>query len=93
MSSLASPLIVQFASIGLGGNIPIDALIALEFLPQRRRNLVALLSMFQPIGVIFACGVALGTTAKYRCAATLPACIGLAEGVPCCRVRSVFRFF
>jgi len=53
--------------IGLGGNIPIDALIALEFLPQNRRNLVSLLSMWQPIGVVAASGIAYGTVAKYRC--------------------------
>lgn len=81
------PADTQFASIGLGGNIPIDATIALEFLPQNRRNLVSLLSMWQPIGVIFACAVALGTTAKYRCTAGLPGCNTVADGVSCCRVE------
>ncbi|KAF1979122.1 sugar transporter-like protein [Bimuria novae-zelandiae CBS 107.79] len=62
------------ASLGLGGNIPIDATIALEFLPQSRRNLVTLLSLWQPIGVVAASGIAYGTAAKYRCDVDLPSC-------------------
>ncbi|KAL1609622.1 hypothetical protein SLS59_001130 [Nothophoma quercina] len=74
------------ASLGLGGNIPIDATIALEFLPQKRRYFVALLSMWQPIGVVAASAIALGTTAKWRCDPTLPACNE--SGEPCCTVDS-----
>jgi len=62
------------ANIGLGGNIPIDALIALEFLPQNRRFLVALLSLWQPIGVVVASAIAFGTQANYRCAPGLASC-------------------
>ncbi|KAG9206449.1 hypothetical protein G6514_003280 [Epicoccum nigrum] len=74
------------ASLGLGGNIPIDATIALEFLPQKRRYFVALLSMWQPLGVVFASAVALGTTAKWRCEPKLLSCKAVASGEPCCRV-------
>lgn len=78
--------------IGLGGNIPIDALIALEFLPQNRRMLVSLLSMWQPIGVTVASGIAYGTVARYRCDPTLPSCVAadpdFVEGQPCCSVSS-----
>jgi MFS family permease len=72
------------ASLGLGGNIPIDATIALEFLPQNRRFLVALLSLWQPIGVVAATGIAYGTAArpKWRCDSTLPACSTGQR--PCC---------
>ena len=76
------------SSIGLGGNIPIDATIALEFLPQSRRNLVSLLSMWQPIGVVAASGIAYGTAAKYRCDVSLPSCKPVADGEPCCSVSS-----
>ncbi|WRT63866.1 uncharacterized protein IL334_000791 [Kwoniella shivajii] len=78
------------ASIGLGGNIPIDATIALEFLPQRRRYLVALLSLWQPVGVVFASGIAYATAAKYRCATDLLSCHDptLAPGAACCTVSS-----
>ncbi|KAG9959781.1 sugar transporter-like protein, partial [Aureobasidium melanogenum] len=72
------------ASLGLGGNIPIDATIALEFLPQNRRFLVSLLSLWQPIGVVFATGVAYGTAAqpKWRCNVDYPACS--TGKTPCC---------
>lgn len=76
------------ASLGLGGNIPIDATIALEFLPQSRRNLVALLSLWQPIGVVAASGIAYGTAAKYRCDTTLLSCHAVSAGTPCCTVAS-----
>lgn len=76
------------SSVGLGGNIPIDATIALEFLPQRRRFLVALLSLWQPIGVVAASGIAYGTTAKYRCASDLKSCHDVAAGEACCSVSS-----
>ncbi|KAI5194249.1 MFS general substrate transporter [Aureobasidium subglaciale] len=76
------------ASLGLGGNIPIDATITLEFLPQNRRFLVALLSLWQPVGVAIASLLAFGTTArpKWRCDPDLPAC---GNGVtPCCTTSS-----
>lgn len=76
------------ASLGLGGNIPIDATIALEFLPQKRRYFVALLSMWQPIGVVAASAIALGTTAKWRCDPTLLSCSAVASGQACCTVDS-----
>jgi MFS family permease len=76
--------------IGLGGNIPIDALIALEFLPQNRRNLVSLLSLWQPVGVVAASGIAYGTVAKYRCNPDLPSCQAVAAGEACCAVSDNF---
>jgi MFS family permease len=74
--------------IGLGGNIPIDATIALEFLPQNRRALVSLLSMWQPVGVVVASAIAYGTAAKYRCDVTLPACSTVSGGAACCTSSS-----
>ncbi|CAJ2512646.1 Uu.00g007650.m01.CDS01 [Anthostomella pinea] len=76
------------ASLGLGGNIPIDATIALEFLPQSRRFLVPLLSMWQPIGVVVASGIAYGTAAKWRCDIELPSCKAVGAGEACCTVDS-----
>jgi MFS family permease len=74
--------------LGLGGNIPIDATIALEFLPQNRRFLVALLSLWQPIGVVVASLIAYGTAArpKWRCDAKYPACS--TGETPCCTASS-----
>ncbi|KAJ9125580.1 hypothetical protein QFC22_000542 [Naganishia vaughanmartiniae] len=69
---------------GLGGQIPIDATITLEFLPQNKRYLLALLSLWQPIGVVVACAIAYGFVPKYRCDTSLPSCMITAAGVPCC---------
>ncbi|CAL5873022.1 uncharacterized protein PFLUO_LOCUS7291 [Penicillium psychrofluorescens] len=74
--------------IGLGGNIPIDATIALEFLPQNRRYLVSLLGIWQPIGVTIASAIAYGTAARYRCNVKLPACNNVKAGEACCTVSS-----
>lgn len=76
------------SSIGLGGNVPIDATIALEFLPQNRRYLVALLGMWQPIGVVVASAIAYATAARYRCDVNLPSCSAVKSGEPCCTVSS-----
>ncbi|KAF2705585.1 sugar transporter-like protein [Pleomassaria siparia CBS 279.74] len=76
------------ASLGLGGNIPIDATIALEFLPQNRRFLVSLLAMWQPIGVVIASVIAYGTAAKWRCDVDLPSCKAVGAGEACCTVSS-----
>ncbi|ORX38559.1 major facilitator superfamily domain-containing protein [Kockovaella imperatae] len=52
---------------GVGGNIPIDATITLEFLPKNRRFLLAALSTFQPIGVVVASVISYGLIPKYSC--------------------------
>lgn len=69
---------------GLGGQIPIDATITLEFLPQNKRYLLALLSLWQPIGVVVACAIAYGFVPKYRCNTDLPSCMITAAGEACC---------
>lgn len=76
------------ASLGLGGNIPIDATIALEFLPRNRRFLVALLSMWQPVGVAIASAISYGTAAKWRCGPKLPSCHAVGAREACCTVSS-----
>ncbi|KAK4698685.1 hypothetical protein P7C70_g7589, partial [Phenoliferia sp. Uapishka_3] len=77
-------VITALCGFGLGGNIPIDATIVIEFLPQNRRWLLPLLSIFQPIGVVLTAVIAFGLVPKYRCDVTLPSCRTVAEGVACC---------
>ena len=76
------------ACIGLGGNIPIDATIALEFLPQSKRHLVSLMGMWQPIGVVVASAIAYGTAARYRCDVHLPSCKTVSGDEACCTTPS-----
>ncbi|KAK4058142.1 hypothetical protein OIO90_000881 [Microbotryomycetes sp. JL221] len=69
-----------FCGFGLGGNIPIDATIFLEFVPVKRRWLLVALSMFQPLGVV----IAWGLVPRYSCDAGLEACSAVAAGEACC---------
>jgi len=75
-----------FMGFGLGGNIPLDTTITLEFLPTNRRFLLATLSMFQPIGVTICTIIGLGLIPSNRCALDLPACS--TGEVPCCTKSS-----
>lgn len=85
-------VLTAFVGFGVGGNIPIDTTITLEFLPQNRRFLLALLSVFQPIGVVVASGIAYGFVPKYACGVgglgtdgePLKSCKQVASGEPCC---------
>jgi MFS family permease len=51
---------------------------------QNRRFLLALLSIFQPLGVVVCSGIAYGFVPKYSCDVDLPACSSVASGAPCC---------
>ncbi|VDB85519.1 unnamed protein product [Peniophora sp. CBMAI 1063] len=80
-----------FASLigfGVGGNIPIDATITLEFLPKNRRFLLAALSTFQPLGVVVSTLLAYALIPPHSCASTLPACNTVTGSTPCCTMRS-----
>lgn len=83
-------VVTAFVGFGIGGNIPIDTTICLEFIPQNRRFLLALLSIFQPIGVVVCSAIAYGFIPSYSCspnfseADPLPSCYNVAAGVPCC---------
>ncbi|KAL9002954.1 MAG: hypothetical protein Q9188_004142 [Gyalolechia gomerana] len=85
-------VLTAFVGFGVGGNIPIDTTITLEFIPQNRRFLLALLSVFQPIGVVLSSGIAYGFVPKYACGTgglgadgeLLGACSKVAAGQPCC---------
>ncbi|KAL8670038.1 MAG: hypothetical protein Q9168_005399 [Polycauliona sp. 1 TL-2023] len=85
-------VLAAFIGFGVGGNIPIDTTITLEFLPQNRRFLLAMLSLFQPLGVVVCSGIAYGFVPKYACGTgglgadgeLLKACSQVAAGEPCC---------
>jgi len=83
-------VVTAFVGFGIGGNIPIDTTICLEFIPQNRRFLLALLSIFQPIGVVVCSAIAYGFIPTYSCSPNfsesdpLPSCRTAAAGAPCC---------
>lgn len=89
-------MVTAFNGFGIGGNIPIDTTICLEFIPQNKRFMLALLSIFQPIGVTICCAVAYGFIPNYSCTPDftetneeggflLDSCNVVPEGEPCCR--------
>ena len=60
---------------------------------QNRRFLLAMLSIFQPIGVVICSGLAYGFIPQYSCGdgadgKPLPACNSVASGQPCCTKAS-----
>lgn len=60
---------------------------------KNRRFLLALLSVFQPLGVVLSSGLAYGLIPKYSCGAgadgkPLPACSKVTPGDPCCTKAS-----
>ncbi|EMD00945.1 hypothetical protein BAUCODRAFT_29324 [Baudoinia panamericana UAMH 10762] len=83
-------VVTAFVGFGIGGNIPIDTTICLEFIPQNRRFLLALLSIFQPIGVVVCAAIAYGFIPNYSCSPNFseanpaPPCNHVAAGQPCC---------
>ncbi|KAI9699021.1 MAG: hypothetical protein M1836_003210 [Candelina mexicana] len=77
-------VLTAFIGFGVGGNIPIDTTITLEFLPQNRRFLLAALSIFQPIGVVIASGLAYGYIPSHSCPTDLKSCNASPKPTPCC---------
>lgn len=83
-------VVTAFTGFGIGGNIPIDTTICLEFIPQNKRFMLALLSIFQPIGVVVTCAIAYGFVPKYSCEPNfvaenpLQSCNGAPAGERCC---------
>jgi MFS family permease len=53
--------------LGVGGNLPVDGALFLEFLPQASGNLLTLLSIFWPIGQLISSLVAWGFIPNYSC--------------------------
>ena len=83
-------VLTAFVGFGVGGNIPIDTTITLEYLPQKRRFLLACLSVFQPIGVVVCSAIAFGFIPVFACSPNfseknpLPSCNNVTDSTPCC---------
>jgi MFS family permease len=70
--------------LGIGGNLPVDGALFLEFLPSKRRGLLTLLSVWWPVGQLIASLIAWAFIPTYGCSASLQSCV-LTGGVqPCC---------
>ena len=60
-------VLTAFVGFGVGGNVPIDTTICLEFLPKNKRWLLPTLFVFQPIGVVICSGIAYGLIPFHSC--------------------------
>lgn len=86
--------LTALTGFGVGGNIPIDTTITLEYTPQNKRYLLPLLSIFQPLGVVICSIIAYGFIPNYSCSPNfsetnpLPACNAVTDGQPCCTKAS-----
>ncbi|KAL6710056.1 hypothetical protein ACN47E_009847 [Coniothyrium glycines] len=87
-------ILTALTGFGVGGNIPIDTTITLEYTPQNKRYLLPLLSIFQPLGVVICSIIAYVFIPNYSCSPNfsednpLPACISVEPGEPCCTKAS-----
>ncbi|KAB8259021.1 major facilitator superfamily domain-containing protein [Aspergillus pseudonomiae] len=70
--------------LGVGGNLPVDGALFLEFLPFASGNLLTMLSVWWPIGNLISSLLAWAYIPTYSCASDLPACNSVADGVQCC---------
>lgn len=83
-------ILTSLTGFGIGGNIPQDTIITLEFTPQSKRYLLPLLSIFQPLGVVICSIVAYNFIPNYSCSPNfseknpLPACSVVPTEAPCC---------
>ncbi|KAF1830677.1 MFS general substrate transporter [Decorospora gaudefroyi] len=58
--------------VGVGGNLPVDGALFLEFLPQTSGNLLTLLSVFWPVGNLIASLLAWAYIPNFSCPASTP---------------------
>ncbi|GIJ99210.1 hypothetical protein Aspvir_001340 [Aspergillus viridinutans] len=70
--------------LGVGGNLPVDGALFLEFLPFASGNLLTMLSVWWPVGQLIASLIAWGFIPTYSCADGLPSCNAVGDGVACC---------
>ncbi|KAH7088812.1 major facilitator superfamily domain-containing protein [Paraphoma chrysanthemicola] len=88
-------VLTALTGVGVGGNIPIDTTITLEFTPESKRYLLPLLSVFQPLGVVICSIMAYGFIPTYSCSPNfsegdlaLPSCNAVQSGEACCTKES-----
>ena len=70
--------------VGVGGNLPVDGALFLEFIPSASQGLLTLLSVWWPVGQLIGSMVAYGFLTNYKCDATLTSCDISPPGQACC---------
>ena len=70
--------------IGIGGNLPVDGALFLEFIPTASQSLLTLLSVWWPMGQLISSLVAWGCLTAYKCEEGLKPCGKEEPGAQCC---------
>ncbi|KAI9664499.1 MAG: hypothetical protein M1821_005945 [Bathelium mastoideum] len=77
-------LLYALMGFGVGGNLPVDGALFLEFLPASSGNLLTLLSVWWPLGQLLSSLVGWALIPRYSCAADLKSCLATGGQEPCC---------
>ncbi|OJK03086.1 hypothetical protein ASPACDRAFT_76158 [Aspergillus aculeatus ATCC 16872] len=70
--------------LGVGGNLPVDGALFLEFLPFASGNMLTMLSVWWPVGQLISSLLAWALIPNFSCDSGLPSCGDVASGVACC---------
>ena len=70
--------------VGIGGNLPVDGALFLEFIPTASQGLLTLLSVWWPMGQLLSSLVAWGFLTSHKCDSEMKACSLVAPGEKCC---------
>ncbi|KAF2670478.1 MFS general substrate transporter [Microthyrium microscopicum] len=80
-------LLFALMGFGVGGNLPVDGALFLEFLPMADNKLLTLLSAWWPFGQLTAAIIAWYFIPRYSCAANLSPCFATGGQQPCCESK------
>ncbi|OXV10085.1 hypothetical protein Egran_02153 [Elaphomyces granulatus] len=71
-------------AMGVGGNLPVDGALFLEFLPFASGNLLTMLSVWWPVGQLIGSLFAWVYIPNFTCVSGLPSC-SVTNVAPCCK--------
>lgn len=83
-SWIATSLLFACSAIGVGGNLPVDGALFLEFLPFASNSMLTLLSVWWPIGQLLSSIIAWAVIPKWSCDPGLQPCSADAGLEQCC---------
>ncbi|KAK5735813.1 hypothetical protein LTR17_007823 [Elasticomyces elasticus] len=72
-SFVGCAVLVAFCGFGVGGNLPVDSAVFLEFLPGTHQYLLEILAVWWSIGQVIPAAAAWGFLPNFSCAADTPA--------------------
>ena len=77
-------LLYALMGFGIGGNLPVDGALFLEFLPASSGNLLTLLSVWWPLGQLLSSLIGWALIPPYSCPADFESCKINGGTEPCC---------